>query len=104
MAMVTPVTPMFFCAPPCKYCQSGALKHKTPNITYEDHGIFADINLPADEVRAHIGHNKALILLILTLCLQRLGEALELNTIHGLVVAEVDKGRALATLTLGRGQ
>lgn len=72
--------------------------------TYEDHGIFANVNISADEVGAHVSHNKALVLLCLTLCLQHLGEDLEFHTVHRLVVAEVDKGGAFAALTLGRSQ
>jgi hypothetical protein len=39
-------------------------------MTYEDDGVFANINLAADEVGAHISHNETLVLGILTLSLQ----------------------------------
>lgn len=38
--------------------------------TYENDRVFADINLPADEVGAHIGDHETLIFSILTLSLQ----------------------------------
>lgn len=72
--------------------------------TYKDDRVLADIDLPADEVRAHVCNDNPLILLITTLRLQRVRELLELDTIDCFIVAEVDKGGTLTTLTFGRGQ